>query len=71
MAILDYRTQKPQIDLKGPAGNVFCLIGIAAGYAKQLGLEWEPIKQDMISSVYEHAVQVFDSHFGDFVDLVR
>ena len=59
------------IDLTGPDGNVFVLMGRAKQYAKQLDLNGDLIIRDMMSSDYEHAVKVFDSHFGDFVTLLR
>ena len=59
------------IDLTGPDGNVFKLMGYAKSFAKQLGLDGDAIIKDMMSSDYEHAVKVFDDAFGDFVILER
>jgi hypothetical protein len=59
------------IDLTGPDGNVFVLMGKAKGFAKDLGLNGDEIIEDMMSSDYEHAVKVFDDNFGDFVTLLR
>ena len=59
------------IDLTGPQGNVFYLIGAASRYARQLGLDPKEIQADMTSGDYEHAVEVFDKHFGSFVTLLR
>ena len=69
------RSKKPQseivIDLTGPDGNAFVLMGMAKRYAKQLGLDTDLIINDMKSGDYEHLIQVFDEHFGDFVILER
>ena len=62
------------IDLTGPQGNAFALMGIAQSFAKQLGYSKEQIDAmmtDMQSSDYEHLVQVFDDNFGSFVILER
>lgn len=59
------------IDLTGPEGNAFVLMGKAANYAKQLGLNSEEILADMMSSDYEHLLEVFDKHFGSFVTLYK
>ena len=59
------------IDLTGPDGNVFALMGKAKGFARDLGLDGDEIIKDMMSSDYEHAVKVFDDNFGDFVTLLR
>jgi hypothetical protein len=63
--------ERPVIDLTGPEGNIFCLMGNAALLARQLGWDAGPILDDMMSSNYEHAVEVFDRHFGEMVDLIR
>ena len=59
------------IDLTGPQGNAFFLLGTAKDLARQLGLDWETIHNEMISGDYENLVEVFDHYFGDFVVLER
>ena len=69
------RSKTPQseivIDLTGPDGNAYALMGMAKRYANQLGLDAELIINDMKSGDYEHLLQVFDDAFGDFVILER
>ncbi len=60
-----------EIDLTGPNGNAFYLIGTARKLAKQLGLDSEAIQTEMMSGNYENLVKVFDKHFGHFVTLYR
>jgi len=60
-----------EIDLTGPQGNVFFLIGTAKNLAKQLGLDGKAIQAEMMSGDYENAVNVFDKNFGHFVTLYR
>ena len=64
-------TRPIEIDLTGPDGNAHVLMGYARAYAKQIGLNSEEIIEDMMSSDYEHLVEVFDKHFGSFVTLLR
>lgn len=59
------------IDLSGPQGNAFYLIGTAQKLAKQLGMNQEAIKGSMMSGTYEHLLSVFEKHFGDHVLLVN
>ena len=60
------------IDLTGPQGNAFFLLGYAKKLAKQFDFEdVDGLLDDMQSSDYEHLIQVFDEHFGDFVILER
>lgn len=60
-----------EIDLTGPDGNAFFLIGTASKLAKQLGLDADKIKTEMMSGDYENLVNTFDKHFGHFVTLYR
>jgi len=59
------------MDLTGPEGNVFMLIGTAMNLARQFGIDDEMIKEQMMSGDYENAVQTFDKHFGEHVILYR
>ena len=60
-----------EIDLTGPNGNEFYLLGAANNLAKQLGLNGAEIKAEMMKGDYENLVKVFDKHFGHFVTLYR
>ena len=60
-----------EIDLTGPDGNAFVLIGKAGNLAKQLGLDKAKIQSEMMSGDYENLVNTFDKHFGHFVTLYR
>lgn len=59
------------IDLTGPDGNAYALMGYATNFAKQLGLDHRLIVQEMRSGDYENLLKVFDTYFGDFVILER
>ena len=60
-----------EIDLTGPDGNVFVLIGIGNRYCKQMGLDPKTFTDRMTSGDYENAVNVFEEYFGSFVTLYR
>tara|TARA_R110002074_G_scaffold116180_1_gene247323 strand:+ start:2118 stop:2342 length:225 start_codon:yes stop_codon:yes gene_type:complete len=62
------------IDLTGPQGNAFYLLGIANSTSKQLGHtkeEREKILNDMREGDYEQLIQVFDHNFGTIYTLER
>jgi len=59
------------IDLTGPDGNAFALIGIAKRLASKLSLDFGTIQKEMTSGDYENLINVFDKAFGDFVILER
>lgn len=59
------------IDLTGPQGNAFYLLGVAGQLSKQLGLNVEKVMNEMKSSDYEALIETFDKYFGDYVILER
>jgi hypothetical protein len=59
------------IDLTGPQGNAYYLLGTAGNLAKQLGLDSKVIQAEMMSGDYENLLEVFDSNFGSIVTLYR
>jgi hypothetical protein len=65
--------KKPQveIDLTGPDGNAFVLMGYVKMWSKSLGIDSKPIITDMMSGNYEHLLSVIENHFGDYVILYR
>jgi hypothetical protein len=74
MAIINKTSRRLVIDLTGPDGNAFVLLGIASNLGKQLGLskeEIEEIKGRMTSGNYENLIEEFDKAFGTVCDLER
>jgi len=62
------------IDLTGPEGNAFVLLGYAKRFAKEIGMngvEAKNIQTEMTNGDYEHLVETFDKYFGSFVILER
>ena len=63
-----------EIDLSGPEGNAYVLLGYAANFCKQLGydkLRTERILDEMRLTDYEGLLYTFDREFGSFVTLWR
>ena len=60
-----------EMDLTGPEGNAYVLIGTAMKLARQFGYDDEVIKEQMTSGNYEELVQTFDKYFGEHVILYR
>lgn len=65
------RTGPIIIDLTGPEGNAFYLLGTAIDLSRQLGLNSEKVCEEMKESDYENLIKVFDKYFGDYVILER
>lgn len=59
------------IDLTGPDGNAFALMGYAKNFSKQLDIDSTPIIKDMMSGDYENLLEIFEDNFGSFVTLYR
>jgi hypothetical protein len=60
-----------EIDLNGPQGNAFFLLGTATRFARQLGMNEYEVLNEMKSGDYENLLEVFDKYFGDFVIMYR
>ena len=60
-----------EIDLTGPEGNAFYLMGLAKKLSNKLGLDYKPIIKKMKSGNYEKLIKVFEENFGDFVTLYK
>jgi GTPase len=60
-----------EIDLTGPQGNAFYILGVANKLSKQLGLDSEEIHNEMTSGNYENLLEVFEKYFGDHVIMYR
>lgn len=75
MAILKKEQENGiEIDLTGPQGNAFFLLGTARNLAKQLEFEKsdvESLLEEMRGGDYENLISVFDRNFGSFVTLYR
>ena len=71
MAIKKKTSRGIEIDLTGPEGNAYVLLGYAEQYATQLGLDNEKIQEEMMSGDYKNLVQTFDKYFGKYVTLLR
>jgi len=74
-SIKDKKRLPIEIDLTGPDGNAFVLLGKAKNLAKQLypkdlGFE-KQIIEEMTSGDYDNLLDVFDKYFGSFVTLYR
>jgi hypothetical protein len=63
--------EMPIIDLTGPQGNAFYLLGYANKNARKIGLVGSAIVDEMKQGNYEHLVETFDRYFGDYVILER
>ena len=72
MAILKKSNiRKREIDLRGPDGNAYVLLGIADSLSKQLSMDAKKIQDEMTSGDYENLIKVFDREFGEYIDLIR
>lgn len=62
---------KIEIDLTGPEGNAYMLIGMAGKWAKQLSLDSKAIQAEMMSGDYENLLAVMEKYFGDYIIMYR
>lgn len=69
----EMKSRPIEIDLNGPEGNAFVLLGYASRLGKQIyGPEkTEAILEEMKLSSYELLLLTFDKYFGSIVTLYR
>jgi hypothetical protein len=60
---------KNVIDLLGPDGNAFYILGVAQKLSKQLLLDFDKINKEMTSGDYFNLLDIFKSYFGDYIIL--
>lgn len=63
-----------EIDLRGPDGNAYALMGYARTVGRQLGFSEEKIKaiiKVMMLTNYDGLLATFDEQFGDYVILYK
>ena len=63
--------KRPEIDLTGPDGNAFVLMGMVKRWAKDLGLDGDMIVKEMMLGDYENLLDVIEHYFGDYVIMYR
>ena len=61
------------IDLKGPSGNAFALMGYAVDLLRQLDRrdEVHAMRTDMMSGDYNNLLRIFEENFSDYVELIN
>jgi len=62
------KKRKAVVNLDGPDGNAFVLLGFARGWSKDTGEDWEAVKKEAMSGDYKHLVQTLEKYFGRYVD---
>ena len=60
------------IDLQGPQGNAFALMGYADDFLRQMGRrdEFNAMRSEMMSGDYNNLIGIFEKNFGEYVTLV-
>ena len=60
------------IDLQGPQGNAFALMGYADDFLRQMDRrdEFNAMRTEMMSGDYDNLIRIFEKNFGDYVTLV-
>ena len=74
MIVEKKKTKGIEIDLTGPQGNAFFLLGTASKLGRQLGWDRDEVEillRQMRNSDYENLVNTFDKYFGNIVTLYK
>ena len=67
------KEKRLEIDLTGPKGNAYFLLGVAHSLSRQLDREEDvkDIHKRMMSGNYENLLKVFEEEFGKYVILYK
>lgn len=71
MSVKTIKKSKTTINIDGPDGNAFVLLGLAKRFLKQLGKgedDIETILTEMQSGNYDNLLIVFQRELGEYVD---
>jgi hypothetical protein len=60
-----------EVDLTGPQGNAFYLLGLAKSLSVRYSLDGVQVQKEMTAGDYENLIEVFDNYFGGIVTLFR
>jgi hypothetical protein len=63
-----------EIDLTGPDGNAYVILGLAKKLCKEFGMTKtyeKDLLDEMMSSDYENLIKTFDKSFGSVVTMYR
>ena len=60
-----------EIDLTGPQGNAFYILGVAKSLCKQLDFNESFVLNEMKSGDYDNLIEVFDKYFGSVVTMYK
>jgi hypothetical protein len=66
-----YKNNGIEIDLTGPEGNAFAILGLAKRLCREFGIPFKPLANKMTSGDYENLIKVFDDKFGSVVTMYR
>ncbi len=69
MAIKRPNVTKRTINIDGPDGNAWALMGLASSWKKQMGEDPKPLLDEMQLGDYKNLILVFDREFGHICDL--
>ena len=67
----DYDSNGIVVDLTGPEGNAFVLMGYARRWAKDLSKDGNAFVNEIMEGDYDHLVDVLDREFVEYVTLLR
>jgi hypothetical protein len=71
MILEKQKTNKITIDLTGPQGNAFVLLGIARDLCLKTKTDWDTVHTEMTSGDYENLVQTLDKYFGEIIIMYK
>ena len=69
MIVKKKEKSKIEIDIDGPEGNAFHLLGVAKNLCKKLNMDFETFHREACSDDYTNLIKTFDKYFGTIVTI--
>lgn len=58
------------VNLDGPDGNAYALLGMSQRWCKDLGIDWNKFEAEATCADYRKLILTFEKHFGAYVKFV-
>lgn len=59
------------IDLDGPDGNIFFLLGTMKKLAKMRGIDHKVIENEIVNTDYTKGIEIIEKYFGDLITFIN
>lgn len=59
------------INLTGPKGNIFYILGLVKKLSKELNYDFNKIHNEVLNGNYTNAIKVIEKYFGEYIIFIK